>query len=118
MKIVIVDDNILILKQLSRYLENKGHNVIENSNAMDALSDILKHQPDLVISDLLMPYLTGNELYETLNHTHKSQTKMLFITSLQDEYIKDMSDFLNQDNVIKKPLNFSQLDQKMNALIN
>lgn len=118
MKIIIVDDNILVLKQLSRYLEKQGHFVIENSNAMDALRDILKYQPDLVISDLLMPYISGNELYDTLKFTGKSKTKMLFITSLQDKYLHEMGDIFTEDNILKKPLNFDLLNKKMNAIIN
>ena len=113
MNILVIDDNLLVLKKLSFYLNKKGHNVIESTNAMEALSLVLKHQPDLVITDLLMPYITGNELYKTLNYLNKTETKMLFITSLKDKYIKDLDEELNNELVLKKPINYKHLDTKI-----
>ena len=46
MNILVIDDNLLVLKKLSYYLNKKGHKVIESTNAMEALSLVLKHQPD------------------------------------------------------------------------
>jgi|MDSY01.2.fsa_nt_gb DNA-binding response OmpR family regulator len=113
MKILILDDNILVLKKLSFYLNKKGHKIIESTNAMEALSLVLKHQPDLVITDLLMPYLTGSELYRTLSYFNKTETKMLFITSLKDKYIKELDKELNEELILKKPINYDHLDMKI-----
>ena len=113
MNILIIDDNLLVLKKLSFYLNQKGHKVIESTNAMEALSLILKHQPDLVITDLLMPYVTGSELYKTLNYLNKTQTKMLFITSLKDKYIKYLDNEIDNDLVLRKPINYDHLDSKI-----
>lgn len=117
MKILVIDDNILVVKKLSFYLQKKGHDVIESTSAMDALSMVLKYQPDLVITDLLMPYITGNELYRTLNHMNKTETKMLFITSLKEKYIEVLDKELNAELVIRKPINYTTLDSKIEALI-
>lgn len=83
---------------------------------MEALTLILKHKPDLVITDLLMPYVTGSELYKTLNFMNKVKTKMLFITSLKDEYIDDLDDELDKNLVLRKPINFDSLDSKIQAM--
>ncbi len=116
MKILVIDDNLLVIKKLSYYLNKKGHKVIESTNAMEALSLVLKHQPDLVISDLLMPYVTGNELYRTLNYLNKTETKMLFITSLKDKYIDDLDKEINKDLILKKPINYSHLDNMIQEM--
>lgn len=116
MNILVIDDNLLVLKKLSFYLNKKGHNVIESTSAMEALSLILKHQPDIVITDLLMPYVTGNELYKTLNYMNKTETKMIFITSLKDKYITDLDAELNKDLVLKKPINYAHLDSKIEEM--
>lgn len=113
MNILIIDDNLLVLKKLAFYLNKKGHKVIESTNAMEALSLILKHQPDLVITDLLMPYVTGSELYKTLNYLNKTETKMLFITSLKDKYIKYLDKEIDNDLVLRKPINYDHLDSKI-----
>ncbi len=117
MKILVIDDNILVVKKISFYLQKQGHEIIETTSAMDALPKILKLQPDLVISDLLMPYVTGNELYKTLNNLNNSQTKMLFITSLKKKYLKDLDDQLDTNLVLTKPINYGNLDSKIAALV-
>lgn len=116
MNILIIDDNLLVLKKLSFYLTKKGHKVIESTNAMEALSLILKHQPDLVITDLLMPYVTGSELYKTLNYLNKTETKMLFITSLKDKYIKYLDKEIDNELVLRKPINYDHLDSKIREI--
>lgn len=116
MKILIIDDNILVVKKIAFHLQKRGFETIESSNAMEALTLILKHQPDLVITDLLMPYVTGSELYKTLNFMNKVNTKMLFITSLKDEYIDDLDEELDKNLVLRKPINFDSLDSKIQAL--
>lgn len=113
MKIIIVDDNVLVLKQLSKHLQQRGHQVIEFSNAMDALSNILKHQPDLIITDLLMPYISGNELYNALNQVTNYKPRILFITSLQEKHLQGMKEVDINKNILMKPLNFTQLDEKI-----
>lgn len=117
MKILIIDDNILVVKKLSYHLQKRGYNTIESSNAMEALTLILKHQPDLVITDLLMPYVTGSELYKTLNFMNKVSTKMLFITSLKDQYIDDLDQELDKNLVLRKPINFESLDLKIQSMV-
>ena len=116
MEILIVDDNLLVIKQIRQFLENKGHKVIESSNAMEALSKVLLHQPDLVITDLLMPYITGNELFRTINQFSGKKTNILFITSLQEKFIRKLDDVLKDQKILKKPINLNELDKELNAI--
>ena len=60
-----------------------------------------------------MPYITGNELYKTLNYLNKTDTKILFITSLKDKYIKDLDEEISNELVLRKPLNYEHLDNKI-----
>ncbi len=117
MKILVIDDNVLVVKKLSYYLQKKGYDVIESTSAMDALPDILKYEPDLVISDLLMPYVSGNELYKSLNQMNNIPTKMLFITSLNEKYLSDLDGGVDENLVIRKPINYNTLDSKIASLI-
>lgn len=116
MKIVVIDDNLLVLKKVSHFLRKNGHDVVESSNAMEGLSLILKHQPDVVVTDLLMPYVTGDELYKTLNFTHKVSPRMIFITSLKDKYIRELNENINKEDIIPKPINLSVLNNKINQI--
>ena len=59
MKVLIVDDERLIRRSLSRLFEQRGHQTIEAENGKIALAKWREHQPDLVLLDFMMPQLNG-----------------------------------------------------------
>ena len=73
-RILVVDDDPGSVDMLCRLLEKAGHTVAGASNGREALQSILKWSPDLVILDLLMPYLyvrvSGNQ---TVRHVAPCQ---------------------------------------------
>jgi len=63
-KILLVDDEAVVLDVTTRILESLGYEVTATSNSMNAL-DLFRADPsnfDLVITDLTMPYMTGDNL--------------------------------------------------------
>lgn len=63
LKILAVDDDLLILMNTTALLEDLGHQVVDASSAKDALKLFLQHPDiDLVITDQAMPGMTGTEL--------------------------------------------------------
>lgn len=66
-KIIIVDDSEIDLDILEEVLMGLGYsNVIKTMDGRDAFNLAKKHQPDLIISDIMMPELDGGELVEKL----------------------------------------------------
>jgi two-component system sensor kinase FixL len=66
-KILIVDDSEIDLDILEEVLMGLGFsNVIKTMDGLDAFQLAKKHQPDLIISDIMMPELDGGELVEKL----------------------------------------------------
>lgn len=69
-KILLVDDDLSLLKLLALRIESAGHQVTSAASAAQALEE-LKHQKfDLVLSDLRMDNMNGLELYECLKLSH------------------------------------------------
>lgn len=64
--ILIVDDDKLIREGLTALLKNAGQTVIEAANGREGLDSALAHHPDLVVSDVRMPEMTGLEMIEAL----------------------------------------------------
>jgi signal transduction histidine kinase len=60
--ILLVDDNPVICRAMSSFLENEGHFVTVATNGVEALDQIRTLRPDLIISDLRMPELDGLQL--------------------------------------------------------
>ena len=103
MKILIVDDELLIRKSLSRALSGKGHECIEAENGQVALELLATQTFDFIILDLIMPIKSG---YDVINES-TMQVPIFIISAfsgpeLSAEYLK--SD-LRIQKFIKKPFN-------------
>lgn len=64
--ILVVDDDKLIREGLVALLKNAGQNVIDAANGKTGLNLALEHKPDLVVTDVRMPELTGLEMIDAL----------------------------------------------------
>ncbi|HVL81983.1 MAG TPA: response regulator [Actinomycetota bacterium] len=65
-RILVVDDDPMIVKLLRLNLEMEGFEVIEAGDGKAALEAVSKHQPDLVVCDVMMPNLNGLEVVARL----------------------------------------------------
>jgi CheY-like chemotaxis protein len=108
--ILVVDDNQSILTILSRTLLMRKLNVIATANPVEGLQ-ILRDNADtidLVISDIVMPELSGIDLIERFI-TSKPDIKVIFITAyIQDPVIQKRVESLNFP-ILTKPFDFEKL---------
>ncbi len=89
MKILIVDDDMLVSSSLKTIIEaNKGFEVIAVGNSGEEAIKLYKtHQPDILIMDIRMDKMSGLEAAEEIIKTNKN-AKILFLTTFaDDEYI-------------------------------
>jgi two-component system sensor histidine kinase ChiS len=79
-KILVVDDEPSIRKLLKIALGNRGFDVVEAEDGLQALGVVAAEKPDLVILDVMMPGLTGHQVHDRLRQ--KPETKELPILFL------------------------------------
>lgn len=72
LKILIVDDSLLVRKKLTKELENQGCEVLEAKNGKEAVMTFLQHQPDGVFMDIVMPEIGGIEALQTIREIDRS----------------------------------------------
>jgi two-component system, chemotaxis family, response regulator PixH len=65
-KVLVVDDVRSELQLLTSYLEQAGYFVMTATNGMEALEKVKLDRPDIIVTDLVMPELTGLELCRLL----------------------------------------------------
>ena len=119
-KLLIVEDN----KDMRMYIQSVLSNTFqcytaENGQvAWDWLNDATKIQPDLIISDLMMPFMDGFELLEKIKASDKWRTTpviMLTARSAQDDRLKALT--IGIDDYLTKPFDAEELVVRVNNLL-
>ncbi|NQT27954.1 response regulator [candidate division KSB1 bacterium] len=83
-KILVVDDVDTIARVYARFLEREGYEVRIAFNGMEALDVWERFKPDLVVSDIRMPKMSGFELANALRKKNPEQ-KVILMTGYADE---------------------------------
>ncbi len=108
-KIVVVDDSDFSRAQMIEILTQEGYSVVaEASSAEDALKAVAEKKPNLVITDIVMPNISGIELADKIN-TSYGGVSVIMISSLRHEQIILESISKGVIDFISKPIDPIQL---------
>ena len=81
LKVLIVDDSLIIRKKISKILENLGHEVLADAtNGQEAIESYSKYKPDLVTMDITMPDMDGITAVKEIIKVD-SEAKIIIVTS-------------------------------------
>ncbi|MBQ3142355.1 MAG: response regulator transcription factor [Bacilli bacterium] len=115
MKILIVDDEILIRNVIKEYLLIEKYEVFEAENGIEALNIINNNKIDLVILDIMMPKMDG---YETLSIIRKNKNIPVIILSARKEEYDKLSSFeIGADDFVTKPFSPKELIARIKAIL-
>lgn len=109
MKILIVDDDKLQLEAISHNLKTNGYETVLAENGYEALDIIDKIKIDLIISDVMMPNISGLGLLSLLKQFYFNRIPVIIISSLDKADIIIHSIGLGAVNFIQKPIDFKRL---------
>jgi PAS domain S-box-containing protein len=110
-KILLVEDNEALLDALSDWLRAKGFQVVAAPNGEAALKKGEHQSFDILISDVVMPGMDGNELYRIYKSKHPS-VRTILMSGYQDAAVNLDSGVL----YLTKPFSFAQLSEALNRL--
>ena len=110
-KILVIDDEELVIRSLSKLLEKNGYTVFLAKNGQDALVMVEEETFDLLIADIRMPGMNGVETVLSINEILKKQNikkvPVIFITGYADEKIEKMVEEFTPVAYIYKPFDIS-----------
>jgi DNA-binding response OmpR family regulator len=109
MKILIVDDDKLMLEAISHNLKIKGYDTAIAEDGFKALDMIQKEKIDLIISDLMMPNISGLGLLNLLKQFYFSNIPVIVVSSLDKSDLILRSFGMGAAEYLTKPLDFSKL---------
>ena len=115
MKILVVDDEALLVKGIRFNLQNEGYEVITGSNGLEAIKLVQEQQPDLVVLDVMMPEMDG--LTACSNIREFSNVPIIMLTAKTDDMDKLIGFDHGVDDYLTKPFNILELKARIRALL-
>lgn len=114
-KILLADDDRVILTALSEGLEESGYEVLRANNGKQALALCLSEQPELAILDISMPEMTGIEVAHELSE--QTDIPCIFLTAYSDESMVASALTEGTYGYLVKPIDVTQLKPAIEAAI-
>ena len=103
MKILIIEDDLELREELKILLDNNGYHGVILQRLDNALEEIIKIAPDLILLDIKLPYLNGQQLLKQLRK--KSSIPVIMVTSKDSEMDEILAMSYGADDYITKPYN-------------
>ncbi|HEU4716956.1 MAG TPA: response regulator transcription factor [Bacteroidia bacterium] len=116
MNILLVDDDAMITELLSMKLGEKGYNVEQVSNGWDALKELSTQKYDLLITDLMMPDISGLTVISLLKNYVFGKIPVIIITSLDQSTMVLSGMGLGASDYFVKPINVEKLLNRIRKL--
>lgn len=115
MKILVVDDEMLLVKGIKFNLENDGYTVVTGSDGMEAVELASAGDIDLIVLDLMMPRLDGLGACRKIREF--SDVPIIMLTAKADDMDKLMGFENGADDYLTKPFNILELKARIRALL-
>ncbi|HQT23223.1 MAG: response regulator [Sphingobacteriales bacterium 17-39-43] len=113
MKILIAEDDELMLKTLEFRLKRDGHEILLARDGKAALDLIDQYMPDLVITDIMMPYSTGLEIVGSVKQKYPDKIKVIVLSGMGQESVILEAFRLGADDYITKPFSPNELSVRI-----
>ena len=115
MKILVVDDEELLVKGIRFNLQNDGYEVITGSSGLDAIRLVQEASPDLIVLDVMMPEMDGLAACSRIREF--SDIPIILLTAKTDDMDKLMGFDCGADDYLTKPFNILELKARIRALL-
>ena len=109
-KILVIEDDRLILETTSDFLATSGYEVLKAANGGEGISLAKVQSPDLILCDILMPGIDGHEVYRILhNDITTADIPFIFLSSLSDKQDIRLGMQMGADDYVTKPADPAEL---------
>lgn len=113
MNILIIDDDKMTISALQHNLEQMGHTTAVAKNGEDAIEMIQGKEFDVIISDIMMPGISGLSLVNVLRSVHLVFTPIIMMSTLNNRPLLDAAFKAGANDFLNKPINTDDLSLKL-----
>jgi two-component system cell cycle sensor histidine kinase/response regulator CckA len=116
--ILVVEDEQGVRHVVERLLANSGYNVLSAASGHEALELVERNvqRIDLLLTDIVMPHMSGKELADTLTSTHP-KLKTLYMSGYTDEMVSRTRALDNGEDLVQKPFTGEELTARVRAAL-
>jgi DNA-binding response OmpR family regulator len=113
--VLVVDDEVRIRELVRRYLEHEGHQVLTAGTGAEAIDVVRRSAVDLIVLDLRLPDISGEEVAADVRRT--SDVPILMLTAKIDERDRIRGLEAGADDYVTKPFSPRELTLRVNAIL-
>lgn len=106
-KILVVNDEDILVKGIRFNLQNEGYDIVTGANGLEAVSLTKEHKPDLIILDVMMPEMDGLTACNMIREF--SNVPIIMLTAKSSDMDKLMGFDNGADDYLNKPFNILEL---------
>lgn len=117
MKILIAEDDNLIRKTIEIKLAKDGYEIVSCSEGNTALDSIREEMPDIVLTDIMLPSVSGLEIVSAVKDIKDKPIKVIVLSTMGQENIVEEAFRLGADDYMTKPFSLSELSIRVKKLI-
>ncbi len=112
-KILVIEDELKIQQIIRAYLEKEGFDILLASNGAEGLELTKREKPDLIVLDLMLPLVPGEQILTTVRQTSEIPVIILSAKGSEDERIFGLN--IGADDYLVKPFSPRELVARVNA---
>lgn len=106
---LLVEDDALIRRAVASKLKKEGLEVIDCTDGKDGLEKLRSEMPDIVLTDVMLPYVSGLELVSEVKTIAEKDIRVIVFSTLgQEKAVREAFD-LGADDYITKPFSLTEL---------
>lgn len=118
LKIVLAEDNSTLSLLLKFRLEKEGYELLIAADGKEAIELIEKHSPNLILTDIMMPYVSGLEVISHVRNELKTQTPIVVFSAAGQEEMVLKAFNLGANDFMGKPFSPNELVIRVKRLLN
>ena len=116
-RILVVDDDKIVLKLIESYLVPEGYDLIFAEDGLDGIMKVKNESPDLVVLDVVLPEINGYDIcYQLRFNEEFEHVPIVLVTEREDEIGEKIGQRVNM-RYIQKPVGKDELLEKIRELI-
>ena len=117
-RILLLDDSTITLEMEKAVLEDRGYRVAIASNLLEFQSQLDAFQPEIILTDLMMPDISGKDIVRVLKQDfHTEKIPIILFSSKPDDELQEIAEQAGADGFLSKSHGIDKLGDMVDEMV-